>query len=90
MTSLTARTVILRVEQAVNITASSKTANPNKNACRLGRDGGPLCLGIAPFASVPVLCIRKRRIRRIGFVESGFHGDHIDKKNGVCLPVVAS
>jgi hypothetical protein len=63
MTSLTARTVILRVEQAVNMTASSKTANPNKKAYRVGRDGEPLPLGITPFASGPVLCIRKRQIR---------------------------
>jgi hypothetical protein len=64
MTSLTARTVILREEQAVNMTASSKTATPNKKACRLGRDGGPLCIGVAPFASVPGLSNCKRQIRR--------------------------
>jgi hypothetical protein len=46
------------------MTASSKTATPNKKACRLGRDGGPLCIGVAPFASVPGLSNCKRQIRR--------------------------
>jgi hypothetical protein len=80
MTSLTARTVILRVEQAVNIKASSKTANPNKNACQLGRDGGSLCLGSALFASVPVLCNRKRRTCRAVSSEAVFMAFILTKK----------
>jgi hypothetical protein len=64
MTSLTARTVILCVEQAVNMTASSKAVSLDKKTSRLGRDGGPLCIGIAPFASVPGLGNSKRQIRR--------------------------
>ncbi|MGA9479711.1 MAG: hypothetical protein WBV21_18185 [Desulfobacterales bacterium] len=80
MTSLTARTVILRVEQAVNIKVSSKAVSPNKKACRLGRDGGPLCIGIALFTSVRDLCNCKRQIRRPVSLKAVFMAIILTKK----------